>query len=65
MLYSVHHNLTSMQALCIYSPCIEEVPQVHFSLQLKCKLEFFNWCQLEIKWGSAVENNASLIFNWD
>jgi hypothetical protein len=29
--------------------CIEEVPQVHFSIQCKFKLEFFNWCQLIFK----------------
>ena len=35
---------------------IEEVPQVHFSIQLKFKVEFFDW-----RW----KLNASLIFNWD
>ncbi len=29
--------------------CIEEVPLVHFSIQFKITLEFFNWCQLEFK----------------
>jgi hypothetical protein len=35
--------------------CIEEVPQVHFSIQCKFKLEFFNWFQLEFKLRIAVE----------
>ncbi len=38
--------------------CIEGVPQVHFSIQLKFKLEFFHLCQLEIKLRSAVKNKC-------
>jgi hypothetical protein len=35
--------------------CIEEVPQVHFSIQFKFPLDFFNWCQLEFKLRIDVE----------
>ncbi len=35
--------------------CIEEVPQVHFSIQFKFTLDFFNWCQLEFQLRNDVE----------
>jgi hypothetical protein len=35
--------------------CIEEVPQVLFSIQFKFTLDFFNWCQLELKLRNDVE----------
>jgi hypothetical protein len=43
--------------------CIEEVPLVHFSIQCKFKLEFFNWFQLEFKLRVADNVKASLKFN--
>jgi hypothetical protein len=40
--------------------CIEEVPQVHYSIQCKFKLEFFNWFQLEFKLRIDVETQRAV-----